>query len=119
MKYFILGAALLVGSCSAATPPQIVPGPSHITYRAINLSGSDRARAALTFQNGTTGLDQKEVTMPWETTFTIAPGASLYIAAQNVNNEAGIQVFILKNGREIATGEAVGEYAIASAAAAS
>jgi hypothetical protein len=119
MKYIILSAALVVGGCSAAPPPQIVAGPSHITYRAINLSGSDRARASITFQSGTHSTDKAEVTMPWETTFTISAGTSLYIAAQNVNNQGGIQVFILKNGREVATGEAVGENAIARAAAAS
>ncbi|MEO8255742.1 MAG: hypothetical protein ABI868_00195 [Acidobacteriota bacterium] len=119
MKYLIFSTALLIGACSAAPSPQTAAAPSHITYRAVNLSRTGPARASITFQNGTNRSDQTEVTMPWETTFTVSPGARLYIAAQNLDNVGGIQVFILKNGREVATGEAVGENAIATAAAAS
>ena len=113
VKYFIVGAALwsvAVGGTAANRR-----GSVEHDYRAIDLSRSDRARASLRFQTGANGIDQKEVTMPWETTFTISPGVALYIAAQNVSDVGGIQVFILKNGREIATGEAVGEYATAIA----
>ena len=82
-----------------------------VTYR---VSGSTSS-ASLTYQNATGGTDQKDVSVPWEESFSAAPGTFLYLSAQNQSEYGALKAEILLDGVAVQSGEADTAYGIASA----
>ena len=82
-----------------------------VTYR---VSGSTSS-ASLTYQNASGGTDQKDVSVPWEESFSATPGAFLYLSAQNQSEYGALKAEILLDGIAVQSGEADSAYGIASA----
>lgn len=99
----------------AAAPPQVaapqVKATSTIVYEVTGSTDS----ASLTYRNASGGTDQMEVSLPWSKTFEAAPGAFLYLSAQNQNDYGALRVQVKVDGIVAQEGETNAEYGIATA----
>lgn len=100
-----LGLALSCGGSSSREPAKV-------TYDVV---GEGTRSASLTYQNGEGGTEQRDVKLPWTSSFTARPGSFLYISAQNKNDSGSITVYISINGNTRKTSTSSGAYVIASA----
>lgn len=71
--------------------------------------------AGLTYSNASGGTEQREVALPWRTSFDGTPGQHLYLSAQNKDDSGTVRVAISVNGVEAKQAESSGAYAIATA----
>lgn len=71
--------------------------------------------ASLTYSNAQGGTEQKEVQLPWSTSFAVRDGAFLYLSAQNKEEHGSITVDILVDRQILKTSTSEGGYTIASA----
>jgi hypothetical protein len=85
-----------------------------VTYRVISVANQhykSGTGASLTFTNAQGGSQQETIYIPWENSFRAAPGAHLYISAQNYDGWGNITAIILVDGREVRRSESSGRFA--------
>lgn len=88
--------------------------PSKSTYLiGYRVTGTTSA-ASLTYENAQGGTEQKKVSVPWDTSFYAAPGAFLYLSAQNEREVGSITCEILVDNKVVKTSTSGGGYTIAS-----
>lgn len=103
----VLGVLLALPAlaCEEATPA---------TYRVkYRVSGTTR-EASVTYNNAQGGTEQRDVSVPWETSLTVKGGHFLYLSAQNQQDHGSIVAEILVNGKTWKKSESSGAYKIAS-----
>ncbi len=71
------------------------------------------SRASLTMRNETGGTEQGTHLVPWDDTFTVAPGQFVYLSAQNEGDHGTITCTITSDGQVVQTAESSGAYVIA------
>lgn len=109
----LLLACLILQACGERTRPA-PSAPAEVIYRIGGAKYADRVEASLTYRNATGGTEQKNVTVPWETSFTALPGQFLYLSAQNTGSRGAVTCDILVNGQSIQSARAEGGYKIAT-----
>jgi hypothetical protein len=85
-------------------------GAYSVTYRVSGTTPS----AGLTLQNASGGTEQKDVSLPWESSFKASDGQCVYISAQKSTEMGTIHCEILLNGSVVKSAEANAAYGIAS-----
>jgi hypothetical protein len=106
----VIGVAIAFsgGRSSSGAPP--VKSSYTITYRITG----NAMQASLTYENETGDTEQKTVNVPWDKTFTAAPGTFVYIAAQNERDFGTIKCEILIDNVVVKQATSNGAYAIAT-----
>lgn len=112
-----LGAGWIFFS-GATTPSRTTSGPGRsapvsarrqIEYRVTGTA----SRVSLTYQNGSGGTEQKDVALPFNTSFTTASGSFLYLSAQNNGDRGTVICTISVDGAVFKTSTSDGAYKIA------
>jgi len=97
--------ALLALACGEVTPA---------TYRVkYRVSGTMR-EASLTYTNAQGGREQKDVSVPWDTSFTAEHGHSLYLSAQSLQDHGSVVAEILISSKLWKKSQSSGAHKIAS-----
>lgn len=77
-----------------------------------SVEGSARG-ASLTYENAEGGTEQKDVSIPWQQSFSMKEGDYVYISAQNMFGDDGsITTRIIVDGKEFKKSSSSGAYKI-------
>lgn len=82
-----------------------------VTYRAL---GDGTFDGDLTYTNAEGGTEQQDAGLRWEKTYTMRPGAFVYLSVQNKNDRGAVTCEIQVNGKVVKTSRSEGAYKIAS-----
>ena len=123
-KLLLIGLALLllVEAC-APTSPTLSPEIQRlmeqelrealeieVTYKVF---GKGASKASLTLETPD-GTSQQDVHLPWQQSYTFAPGSFVYLSAQNQSDSGCITAQIVVEGKTWKEVESCGAYVIAS-----
>ncbi len=124
-KLLLIGLALLLlaGAC-APTSPTLSPEIQRLMEQELQellrpkvtiykVFGKGTTKASLTFETPD-GTSQQDVRLPWQQSYTFAPGSFVYLSAQNQSDSGCITAQIVVEGKTWKEVESCGAYVIAS-----
>jgi hypothetical protein len=109
---YILITLAFLGACYVLflAPALRIAERHTVVYR---VTGTTRA-ASLTIQNANGGTEQRDIGVPWDTSFNAGGGQFLYLSAQNKWDAGVVRCDILLDGHVVQSATADAAYGIAS-----
>lgn len=110
---FILGL-IAPSTPSGLSPARSTTSSTAQSYKVTYKVGGSTSKASITIQNSSGGTEQREVRVPWSTSFHAKPGQFVYLSAQNKSEYGTVDARIELNGKTVQSASSNEEYGIAS-----
>lgn len=110
----IAGLVWFLGGVGRSSPTRGVPRTGSSTVRVDYLVKGTASRASLTYTNAQGGIEQREVTLPWEMRLDVRRGGYVAVSAQNQGSSGSVTCVIMTDLKSFKESTSEGAYKIAS-----
>lgn len=111
---FILGLVMPSTPSTRSTSRTSTTTSAAKSYKVTYKVGGSTSKASITIQNASGGTEQREVRVPWSSSFNVKPGQFVYLSAQNKSEYGTVEARIELNGKTVQSASSNEDYGIAS-----